>query len=66
MLKPEDMLTEEEAARTLRRSRQWLRDRRLRGLGPDFVLMGKSPLYDPADLARWLESMKQTPTNDEV
>lgn len=66
MLAPEDLLTEPEAAAQLGRSRLWLQQRRLRGEGPTHIMLGNRPMYDPADLSAWLESLKQAPTKTEV
>lgn len=64
MINPEHLLTEEEAAATLRRSRLWLQRLRLDKQGPTFIMLGNRPHYDPADIAAWLESRKQNPTDE--
>lgn len=62
MLNPEDLLTEEAAARSMKRSRQWLQAERLAGRGPKFIMLGNRAHYDPADISAWLESRKQDPS----
>ncbi len=59
MQSPDELLTEKEAAQTMRRSLFWLRERRKRGEGPRYIMLAGRAMYDPADLLAWLESLKQ-------
>lgn len=64
MLNPDELLTEAEAAKQLRRSRLWLQRLRLEKKGPTFIMLGNRPHYDPADISAWLVSQKQNPTDE--
>ena len=57
----ENLLTEEEAAERIGRTRHWLRRKRLNVEGPAFIPVGVKIHYDLGDLDAWLNSLKQSP-----
>lgn len=56
------LLSEEEAAKRLGKSRQWLRNLRLDGEGPNYVDMGNTVRYRPQDVDEWLLGRIKKPT----
>jgi predicted DNA-binding transcriptional regulator AlpA len=58
------LLSTLEAAKVLGLAPQTLMIMRLRGRGPRFVKLGRRVLYDPADLANWVEANKRTSTSE--
>jgi hypothetical protein len=58
------LLTTREAAAFLRCAVTTLAKARVRGDGPPYVKFGKLVLYDPADLARFVEAHKRSSTSE--
>jgi molybdenum cofactor biosynthesis enzyme MoaA len=54
----------DEAARHLKVSASYLNKLRLTGGGPVYAKLGAKVVYDPDDLAKWVQSRKQTSTSD--
>jgi hypothetical protein len=54
-------LTEEELAKQLCKSVAALRLWRREGRGPAWTRIGQTPVYDPADVEAWVESLKRDP-----
>jgi predicted DNA-binding transcriptional regulator AlpA len=53
-----------EAAKVVGLAPQTLMILRLRGRGPRFVKLGRRVLYDPADIAAWIEANKRLSTSE--
>ena len=50
------LLTQKEVARLLRKKISWLERKRREGGGPPFRYMGRTPVYDKADVLAWIAS----------
>jgi len=59
-----ELLTTEQAALRLGVSGGYLRKLRLVGGGPTFVKLGARVVYDPIDLAAWVEACKHAKTSE--
>lgn len=57
------MMRTEEAATFVGLSPSTLNKLRLTGGGPDYIKLGKSVVYDPADLDAWLASNRRSSTS---
>ena len=57
-------LSTAEVADRLGLSVSYLNQLRVRGGGPVFAKLGQRVVYDPADIASWLESNKHQSTSD--
>jgi hypothetical protein len=53
-----------QAAERLGVSVSYMNKMRLVGGGPRFIKMGARVLYDPADLAAWLDAQKRSSTSE--
>ena len=58
----QELLTTGQAAHRLAVSVSYLNKLRLTEGGPPFVKLGARVVYDPADLAAWIETQKRTST----
>jgi predicted DNA-binding transcriptional regulator AlpA len=58
------LLSTVEAAKVLGLAPQTLMIMRLRGRGPRFVKLGRRVLYDPSDIALWIEANKRASTSE--
>lgn len=58
------LLDTNETADVLGLAPQTLMIMRLRGRGPRYVKLGRRVLYDPADIATWVESNKRQSTSE--
>lgn len=59
-----ELLGTQEAAKVVGLSPQTLAILRVEGGGPQYVKLGRSVRYDPADLAMWVEANKRASTSD--
>jgi predicted DNA-binding transcriptional regulator AlpA len=59
-----ELLTTDRAAQMLGVSTSFLNKARLTGDGPPFVKIGARIVYDPADLAAWIEARKHRSTSE--
>lgn len=57
----DNLITEEQAAQRFGRSRNWLRNMRLKGKGPTYVPIGNTIMYDPLDVDAWMDTLKTEP-----
>lgn len=57
----DSLITEEDAAKRLGKGRQWLRNLRLDGEGPQYVDLGNTVAYFPSDVDAWLLSRRKAP-----
>ena len=66
MIKPQmnPLLDTNETAKVLRLAPQTLMIMRLHGRGPRYVKLGRRVLYDPADIASWVEANKRQSTSE--
>lgn len=51
---PKQRLNEAETAQYVGMSRPWLRLARMRGMGPNYIRIGRAIRYDTSDLDSWL------------
>jgi predicted DNA-binding transcriptional regulator AlpA len=58
---PSDLLTEQQLANELHKSRATLARWRRTGTGPAWLRIGKSPMYRWADVERWLAERRDQP-----
>ncbi len=58
------MLRVREAASLIGLSVSFLNKLRCTGDGPQFIKVGRSVLYDPADLSAWLDRRRRLSTSD--
>lgn len=49
------LLTDREASQYLSISKSWLRQSRIKGIGPNFIKIGRSVRYRIKDLESWVE-----------
>ena len=60
----QELLSTGQAAQRLGVSISYLNKLRLYGGGPVFVKIGSKVVYDPADLAAWIEARKHRSTSE--
>jgi hypothetical protein len=60
----QELLTTGQAAQRLGVSISYLNKLRLYGGGPVFVKIGAKVVYDPADLAEWIDARKHRSTSE--
>lgn len=60
---PRRMLRTDDAANYVGVSASTLNKLRLAGGGPEYIKLGKSVVYDPADLDAWLASNRRSSTS---
>jgi hypothetical protein len=53
-MNPDELLTDDDVSRAVRRPKSWLAKARMRGDGPLFLKIGRKVLYRRGDVAAWL------------
>ena len=61
-INPEELISNDDAARELRVQTNTLTSWRALGRGPNFVKVGRAVYYRRADLSEWLGAQRRQPT----